>query len=228
LNLINSFIDFIYPPSCISCNKLVQNRNQKICKECWKSITPITKDHFLYQTTRSKILSEGSVSELISCYVFENEGPFQHIIHALKYQEFTSFGIELGKNIGNTLLEWNQEIDVIIPVPLHAIKFRERGYNQSEFIARGIASIICKPVAIDVLSRNRYTKTQTQLNIEERKVNMQNAFELLSASRQKISGKRCLIVDDIITTGATINSCAKEILNAGAKKIIASSTALAR
>jgi ComF family protein len=135
--------------------------------------------------------------------------------------------MDLGMCIGETLKELHHEVDILIPVPLHHIKHRERGYNQSEFIARGIASIINKPVVPNAVRRTRNTQTQTKLNIEERRKNMELAFELVPQSSKILSGKKCLLVDDVITTGATTNACAQVILSAGATKIIAASAALA-
>jgi len=168
------------------------------------------------------------LNDLLSCYVFEKEGPFQHITHALKYQEYKSLGQELGKRIGRLVLDWNMKPDIIIPVPLHRIKHRERGYNQSEFIAQGIALVIGKPVVLNAVRRKRYTQTQTKLNHEERRQNMKDAFEVDRRASSQLKGKNCLLVDDIITTGATMNSCARRILAAGATSIIAASAALAK
>jgi Predicted amidophosphoribosyltransferases len=226
--ILNSLLDFIYPPVCISCNTPLPDGSQKICQKCWSAIPPLTKNHSLYQETRTKLLAEGCIDDLISCYVFEREGPFQHITHALKYQEYKSFGVELGKQIGGLVRDWNVETDIIVPVPLHRIKHRERGYNQSEFIAQGIASIIDKPIMVDAIRRVRHTQTQTKLNLEERYKNMKDAFETLPGASKKLYGKTCLLVDDVITTGATTNSCAREILAAGAKSIIAASAALTK
>ena len=164
---------------------------------------------------------------LFSCFVFKKDCPFQHIAHALKYKEYKSIGIDLGNRIGRAMNKWNVKADILIPVPLHRIKYRERGYNQSDFIASGISSVVGKPVVLNALRRTRYTQTQTKLNIEERQKNMEYAFELVPHSSKILSGKKCLLVDDIITTGATTNSCAKVILSAGAVKIIAASAALA-
>jgi len=160
-------------------------------------------------------------------FYFRERGPFQHIAHALKYREYKSVGMSLGRHIGEVLKKWNYEVDILIPVPLHRIKQRERGYNQSEFIARGIASVIDKPVVSHAVRRTRYTQTQTKLNIEERRKNMHLAFELIPHSSRILSQKRCLLVDDVITTGATTNSCAQVIHSAGASIIIAASAALA-
>jgi ComF family protein len=222
------FLDFLYPPVCISCSKHLQGGNQKICIDCWKAIPRVTKHLPLYQETRLKLLSDGNISDLVSCFVFDKEGPFPYIAHALKYREYKSLGVELGRRIGETLKEWNLEVDILIPVPLHRIRYRERGYNQSEIIACGIASAIGKPVVPNTVHRTRHTKTQTKLTIEERHKNMEHAFELNPYSSDILRGKKCLLVDDVITTGATTNSCAQVILSAGAAKIIAASAALAK
>ena len=225
--LTSPFLDFLYPPVCIACNRPVPDGKQKVCNECWKAI-PLVTEHFpLYQETRAKLLSEGCISDLVTCFIFEKEGPFQHIAHALKYKENKSIGVDLGMRIGEALKKSGIEVDIIIPVPLHRIKHRERGYNQSEFIARGIGSVIGKPVVSSAVRRRHHTQTQTKLNIEERHKNMEHAFELTLHSSDILSGKRCLLVDDVITTGATMNSCAQVIFSTGAVKIIAVSAALA-
>jgi competence protein ComFC len=227
-SIIHPLLDFIYPAECISCNKPLSEENRKICQDCWKAIPLLTKDHSLYQETRARLLAEGCIGDLVSCFAFEKEGPFQHIAHALKYKEYRSFGVEMGMRIGELLQEWNIETDIIIPIPLHRIKHRERGYNQSECITEGIASIIRKPVIVDAVRRIRQTQTQTKLSLDKRKQNMKDAFQTLPGASKMIFGKTCLLVDDVITTGATTNSCAKEILAAGAKFIIAASAALAQ
>ena len=226
--LFFQLLDFIYPPVCIACNKPISDGNQKICPDCWDALQPVTRQLPLYQETGTKLLSAGFISNLVSCFVFEKEGPFQHIAHALKYQEFKSLGIELGKQIGRKIIEWEIDIDTIIPIPLHNVKQRERGYNQAELIAQGISLIIGKPVANDVVRRIRHTQTQTKLNLEERQKNMEDAFATTSSAPNVIEGKVCLLVDDIITTGATTNSCAKELIAIGASKVIAASAALAQ
>jgi ComF family protein len=224
----NPLIEFLYPPSCLICHQPPNDVNQKICTSCWNSIQPLSQNHPLYLETRQKLLRDRYIHDLVSCFVFEKDGSFQHIAHALKYQEFKSIGTELGKRIGNVMKEWDIEADVIIPVPLHKQRYRERGYNQAEYIAHGIASVINKSVCNSILQRKRYTQTQTKLSAEERRRNMQDAFEVSDHSKSIINGKACLLVDDVITTGATTNACAKELSAAGAAKIVAASAALAQ
>jgi ComF family protein len=168
------------------------------------------------------------MDDLVSCFVFEKEGPFQHIAHVLKYKDYKSLGIELGKKIGVSMQNWGIDADIIVPVPLHSIKQRERGYNQSELIAKGVASTINKPIIVNIVCRTRNTQTQTKLTVEERRKNMENAFKTFDGASKILHGKSCLLVDDIITTGATTNSCAKVLSLAGATTIISASVAIAQ
>jgi ComF family protein len=223
----SSFIDFIYPPECISCRALLDDGGQKVCEACWRAIRRITADLPLYAETKARLREEGYVGDLISCFLFEKEGPLQHIIHALKYQRYKSLGFELGGLIAQLITEEQKDIDVIVPVPLHKIKQRERGYNQADLIAKGISAALGRPVAGVAIRRTRNTPTQTKLDIEERRKNVEGAFALYPAARHLIRGKTCLLVDDVITTGATTSSCAKELLAAGAARVIAGSAALA-
>jgi ComF family protein len=226
--ITSPLLDFIYPPVCIACNKPLPDGKQKVCIDCWNAIPQITKQLPLYQETRAKLLTEGYINDLVSCFVFEKEGSFQHIAHALKYNEYKSMGVELGKRIGALMQNWDIEADIIVPVPLHSIKQRERGYNQAELIASGIASIISKPIVTNAVYRTRHTQTQTKLTLEERRKNMENAFKTFDSVSKILNGKSCLLVDDVITTGATTNSCAKVLSLAGTTTIISASAAIAQ
>ena len=104
-----------------------------------------------------------------------------------------------------------------MPIPLHKTKFKERGYNQSEFIAKGINNILKKKERFDIVRRTKYTKSQALLSPEERKTNVKNVFEIDEV--YKISDKIILLVDDVLTTGSTINNCALALLEKGAKRV---------
>ena len=227
-NLVSPFLDFIYPPTCVSCKRILQDGSQKVCEECWDSIERVTRNHPLYIETREKLFADGSVSDLVSVYVFEKEGAFQHIAHALKYEGFESVGRELGKKLGMAMNTWDVHADVLVPIPLHRAKQRERGFNQAEQIACGVASVTGAEVCADAVRRIKHTQTQTQLNSDERKKNVESAFAFNSSRSKLVIGKSCLLIDDVITTGATINSCARELKKGGAFCVIAASAALAQ
>jgi ComF family protein len=225
---VTPFLDFVFPPVCVCCNELLSDSSQRVCEKCWDSIQRVTRDHPLYLETRSKLTESGVVDELVSHFVFEKEGAFQHVAHALKYGGYESVGLELGRRVGRTMNDWGITADGLIPIPLHKAKERERGYNQSDLIARGISTSTGIPVRTDLVHRRKYTQTQTQLSLEQRRVNMEDAFEIHRSSRPDVEGKTFILVDDVITTGATINSCARELKSAGASTVIAASAALAQ
>ena len=227
-NIISPIIDFIYPPVCISCNQLLADGSQKVCPGCWNSIQCVTRELPLYSETKQKLLDSGVISDLVSAFVFEKEGTFQHIAHALKYNGYESLGRELGKQIGNRAIDWRVHADCVIPIPLHKVKRRERGFNQSDHIANGISSILGIPTHTTIVQRKKHTQTQTMLSMDERRKNVEDAFEIDRSKHSQIDGRVCLLVDDIITTGATLNSCAQELIKGGASQIIAASAALAQ
>jgi len=135
-------------------------------------------------------------------------------LHRLKYKGETTIGRELGKWFGAELLQspLYQKIDAIVPVPLHPKKERKRGYNQSQVFAEGIAERTGWALEADVMVRIRHTKTQTKLNKQERQKNIAGAFAL--ARPERIKGKHILLIDDVLTTGATLHACAAELLKA--------------
>jgi ComF family protein len=135
----------------------------------------------------------------------------------------------LGEQVGHILIRQKAlaGVDCIVPVPLHIVKERERRYNQSKVIAEGIELVTGISVVPRALRRLRHTPSQTALGFDERKCNVDSAFEVHPARRAKISGRSVLLVDDVITTGATLRSCAAALRSAGATRIIAASVALA-
>jgi len=222
--------DFIFPPLCFSCNTRLTDTESRVCSSCWSSIEHIHPDDDTVRLLRQRFSAEGFIDEFHSCYYFEEKGVFQHLVHSLKYNAITLFGVELGRHIGIMLKENIdvQSIDGIIPVPLHKLKQRERGYNQSEFICRGISLIIHRPVVSALVIRSKNTTSQTHLSADERKQNVGGAFEIHSREKDNVKGNTFLVVDDVITTGSTIQSLAKLLKDAGAAKVIAASAALAK
>lgn len=223
--------EFIYPPTCFICESLMDGGENRVCTACWSSIRSVNQDDLLFREMHARLTSDSTshVSDLISLYHFEKDGALQSIIHQLKYDGMTSLGHELGRKLGEKLMTEfpRPAIDGIVPVPLHATKLRERGYNQSNYIAMGIRERSEVPVFTSLLQRHKYTTSQTQLSAQERKENVGDAFELNKRYLLNLTGKTFLIVDDVITTGATIEACAQALMNKGASKVIACSVALA-
>lgn len=221
-------VDFIYPPTCVSCGNLLTANAEHVCTTCWNSIQSVTRTHELYLETKEKLMRSGQVAEVASAFIFEKEGAFQHIAHSMKYEGIPSLGLKLGERVGEVMREWNVSADYIIPIPLHKRKLRERGYNQAEFIARGVSEASGIQYRNDLVKRRKDTQSQTTLNIEERRENVAQAFEIRAGKSPELKDKRIVVVDDVITTGATIVSCARELRAAGAASVIAVSAALAQ
>ena len=159
------------------------------------------------------------LSNGLSVFQFNQEGVLQHLIHALKYQGQKDVGIFLGREIGKAILsskEWEKP-DVIVPIPLHEKKQHKRGYNQSEFIAEGIAEILKIPAILDAVERIDDTESQTQKAKFERWENVATVFSI--SQPNKLANKHVLLVDDVVTTGATIEACGNKILAVNGTKI---------
>ena len=153
----------------------------------------------------------------------------QTILHRLKYDGGTSAGIALGTQLGECLVRATPTpgCSAIIPVPLHRTKTRERGYNQSAFIAAGAARVTGLPVSPALLRRTRFTVSQTKLSAVERRANVSDAFEVPRRHVSAVAGRRFLLVDDAITTGATTAAAARALVEAGALPPVAGAVALA-
>lgn len=225
-SFIISLFDFIIPRECPSCGKKLFTEESVICNACYGSIKSAAPGRLKFEFKR-KLSHEGVISGIFCPFVFEKDKALQHLIHSLKYGKRYQNGFFLGKLTGDTgkniFREWN--IDIIIPVPLHSLRKAERGYNQSEYIAKGISRITSLPYTCRALKRKRITATQTKMNIVERK---QNIFDAFSVKNKKlIQGKNVLLVDDVLTTGSTVSECGRTLLKAGAAKIYAAASAIA-
>ena len=192
-------------------------------------MSKVNEYHPVWNELSEKFNHEQCIRYFTSCYLFEKDGNFQHIIHFLKYEGIKSVGVRFGKEIGKRILSDSllSFANYLVPVPLHSLKKRERGYNQSEYLCRGISEVTSIPVYASFIKRSRYTQSQTTLNIQERKENVSDAFIIPEKLQLLVEGKSFILVDDVITTGATINACARLLKGHGAASVFAASAALA-
>jgi ComF family protein len=223
------FLDFIYPPICLTCEERLEHADEKICDPCRTQLKILDETFPVWNELRMKFSESGSIDDFTSCYIFEKDGRLQDAVHALKYQGMHSVGTILGRDVGSKIAGHpaHSKADYIVAVPLHKLKRRERGYNQAEYIGNGISEITGIPTHHMMLQRTRYTETQTQLDIHQRKGNVSNAFALNPKCAQLVPGKSFILVDDIITTGSTISECARILKKHGAIKVYAASVGLA-
>ncbi|MFH2004753.1 MAG: ComF family protein [Bacteroidota bacterium] len=228
--LIVPFRDIIFPPICFLCGQGLQEKEDRVCNNCWSSFPEVTRSHPVYVELTERFKSGGVVQQFTACYLFEKEGKFQEAVHLLKYRNLKSIGIKLGIEVGKKIMldSIQERIDYIAPIPLHKLKMRERGYNQSDYICKGISQVVKKECITDLIIRKKYTQSQTKLNLEERKLNVADAFGLNLKHRDLVRGKTILLVDDIITTGATIESVANVLKKNGANIVYAASVGAAK
>lgn len=222
----NYLCDFILPRFCIHCNKKLFNTEQFTCAICHQEIIIPTEAEIQSEFLR-KFAEKKFVSGFTSAYLFEKDGVLQSMIHSLKYDNNFRIGEYLGKltaiELDGLLTTWNA--DLIIPVPLHSLKKAERGYNQSYYIAKGISAVSNIDVKYNAIKRIRFTKSQTTMNLKEREENISGAF--LCKDKKTVEGKKIILVDDVITTGSTINEAASALIKTGAEKVYAMSVAIA-
>ena len=225
-NKIKAIFDFFLPRFCISCKNKLSLNEVIVCENCYNrvEVTPIKRIEAEY---KRKFAQEKVISDFHSAFIFHEGQEIQALIHSLKYDKNYKVGNFLGKVTSELLLDkiasWN--CDIIIPIPLHSLRKADRGFNQAREIAKGISKNINIPMKANILKRVRFTKTQTKLNLKERKENIEGAFKLNNF--KDIKGKNIILIDDVITTGATITECAKILLIGGANKIYALSVAIA-
>jgi len=226
---IRALSDALFPSLCYGCGVLLSTRCRILCPTCTTALQVLDAADPLYLLARERLSADGLVDDLVSLFRFEKGHELQILLHELKYRGSASIGRWLGEQVGNAVrgLMPPDRFDASIPVPLHVAKKRERGFNQSEQIARGMGRALGLRVRPDVVRRVRHTPTQTALDSDERKANMEGAFAVPPRRLQDIGERGFLLVDDVITTGATLCACAAALRCAGARLIVACSVGIA-
>jgi ComF family protein len=197
----------IYPRVCIGCHKSLFKHEEFICNTCYVTM-PKTNYHLQQENPIEKIFfGRVNIKTASSFLFFQKKGSVQKMMHALKYKNKPEVAQLLGTWYAQDLKKSDafSNIDYIIPVPLHKKKLQKRGYNQSEYFAEGLSKTLNIPVVTNVLIKSKFTETQTHKTREERAENISTSFHLQNP--ETIQNKNILLVDDVITTGATTEAC---------------------
>ncbi len=225
LPLCRSLIDIVFPPVCPACGCLRTPDEPVLCSACYRSLPRTTPDDPLYRDTAEKLCSGDLIDGLISPFAFVQGSALRELVHEMKYGGASRIGLMLGREIGRTIS--GSCAEVTIPVPLHRTKLRERGYNQSALLCAGISEVTGIPCLRGVLVRSRYTATQTALDAVERAANVRDAFTVRRESLGTLAGSSVILVDDVVTTGATLRACAVALRAAGVERVLAATVGIA-
>lgn len=201
-----------YPQLCLVCESKKPARREILCFTCQHKL-PKTDFHLdPNNALMERFWGRLPLHAAASLFYFIKGGRAQQLIHQLKYNNKPAVGIRFGQSYGSQLKNSPlfQQIDCIIPVPLHPRKQHQRGYNQSETFAKGLSGSMSKPYFPLALERRSFTQTQTRKGRIERMNNVMEAFRLKNA--KALQGKHVLLVDDVVTTGATLEACGMQLL----------------
>ncbi|OQY02356.1 MAG: hypothetical protein B6I20_06920 [Bacteroidetes bacterium 4572_117] len=228
--MIKAFFDLFnlfFPRKCNNCGSNLDKTELEVCKKCLFEI-PKTNFHTDTDNPVNKTFwGRVNVEFATSGFYFTKKSILQNLLHSIKYHNKKELAFELGKYLGVQLIKSGcfGNCDVIIPIPLHPAKKKKRGYNQSEWIAMGMSDKMRIPVDTKVLKRHVNSKSQTKKNREERWENVRSAFSV--EIPEKFPGKHILLIDDVITTGATIEACASQLIEKLKVKVSVASLAYA-
>ena len=211
-NILKEFLNLFYPNLCIICGESLHSTENQICLSCIQQI-PRTHYHLENENpVEKRFWAKVEVSHATSFYFFQKGSPFQKLIHELKYKNNKEIGEIMGRLAGIEILESPNyaSVDYIIHIPLHSNKLALRGYNQSEHIALGLADVFKKPVDKVSLIRISENSTQTRKSVYERFKNTDGIFEYIPGGIP--ANSHLLLVDDVLTTGSTLEAAIKALM----------------
>lgn len=225
--IISSMMDLAWPNLCLLCERPLIKGEKHLCMNCLYEMPKTEFKSFLSNLAADRFFGKIPFEKATAGYHYQKESKVQAALELLKYKGDKELGDCLGGFIGSKLMSegFFKNIDVIVPVPLHRSKEKKRGYNQSEWIAKGLSRVSGIPFDTANLCRIAENPTQTTKSIWERWENVQGLFSLNYP--ESLSGKHILLVDDVLTSGSTLTACGQAVLNATEAKVSFFALALA-
>ncbi|MCW2283731.1 ComF family protein [Rhodoblastus acidophilus] len=222
-------LDLLYPPACLACRRAIAAQGG-LCPDCWRAMrfiekpfcarlgTPFGSEIFAGAVSPEAQADPPVFNRLRAVACFE-EGPTRTLVHRLKYGDRHELAAPIGRWMARAGEELLDDADLLIPVPLHRQRLAHRRFNQSVALAREIAKSSGVPLDTGLLARVKATPPQVGLNRKLRAANMQGAFAVAPRRKAALAGKRLVLVDDVATSGATLNAAARVLLRAGADRV---------
>jgi ComF family protein len=226
-NFFNSFTQLLFPNLCICCKRYLSNQERFICDMCNYNLPLYEFNSLKDNDLRKKFWGTLPIQECLAYLSFKQNNEVQKVMHELKYNGNKEIGFAMGLTLGRLILSFDKldDIDFIIPIPLHKKREDQRGFNQAEVIANGVSNIIKAPVLNNVVVRVINNKSQTNRNRLDRSINTDNIFKVMDL--KPLEGKHILLLDDVITTGATMISCGNSLLRVKDLKLSVAGLAVA-
>ncbi|GAB3687035.1 ComF family protein [Spirosoma flavus] len=219
--ITSDFLNLLFPTPCLGCNNLLGDNEKFLCTSCRITLPETGQHREPYDLNLlNKFAGKAPIQFLASYVYFTKGGIVQKLIHSIKYKGQKEAAQEIAGWYAHQLkLESGQlnGIDVIIGVPLHTSRLQQRGYNQADYIAEGFGKAMNVAISSDILVRNEFKQSQTSKNRLERWENVKSVFSV--ANPEKVKGLNVALVDDVLTTGATLEACALELIKAGCKSV---------
>ena len=210
----------ISPRMCVVCGSRLAVTEETLCSKCYLHLPRTDFRNDLYENVMAKLFwGRIAIEKADALFFYEPHAETAHILYELKYKNHPEIGVVMGRMMAKELMRSGlyEGIDAIVPVPLAKKRERERGYNQSLELAKGVSEVTGLPIADKVVVRTKFVGSQTQRGRWERNENVENVFELVDGD--SINGKHLLLIDDVVTTGATIIACAQELQKASNVRI---------
>lgn len=210
--MLARILDLLYPRLCFACGAKTIAKDRTICLSCEYKITPTNYHELTDNPVMERFVGRLPIHAATAAFTFSKGGLLQQLIHQLKYKNRPEIGLQLGQLYGLRLKEQAvyNSVDYIIPVPLHPKKEHKRGYNQAAMWGKGLSNSLGVECTERFLKRTTFTTTQTKKSRMERFENVEHAFEV--QQQDQLKDKHLLVVDDVLTTGATLEACALKLL----------------
>lgn len=209
----------LFPNLCICCDGYISHQENQVCDLCMYTLPKYEENEFKDNSLARKFWGRVSLENVAAQYKLTGSSAVKSIIHQIKYRGNTDLGIAMGEVLGATLMKSTlfTDVNLLLPVPLHPKKERLRGYNQCDLLLTGLGAVMNVPIVKNKLIRKKHNSTQTKKNRYERYINSKEVFYITDI--KALQNKHVLIVDDVITTGATIEACASVLLDVDGLKL---------
>lgn len=212
-NLLKGLLNIWLPKQCFVCGDALVDGEEQICTSCMKKLPATGFQNYNANPVERRFWGRVKIKNAFSGFYYRKEQTLQKLIHAFKYHSNKEMAIALGRELGRMMLNEKEKYtkyDYLVPVPLHPKKMKIRGYNQSQLIAQGINDVLGIPINNEILLRSQFSGTQTKRHKYERWKGVENNFAV-GENYERWAGASVIIVDDVLTTGATIESCCQAL-----------------